>query len=147
MTAKECLSQVTNIHQRIEALENAIATCYSRAAKSTVSYGDGTGGGGSENKIEHNVEKIDEYERKLKELADNLEKFSYEMTMEINRIPNNTYAALLINKYICDDTWAVVAEKIGKSEDYVKRELHGMALNEFERIVMTTPRYPLVFPL
>ena len=62
LTAKECLLQLTDMRLRIEALENAIAKCYSNAAKATPSYGEGVGGGTLDNKIESNVERAVEHE-------------------------------------------------------------------------------------
>lgn len=147
MTAKECLSQLTNMRLRIEALENAIVKCYSNAAKTTPGYGDGFVGGTSDNKIESNVERVVEYEAELTNLINTLEQFQYDLTMEINRIPNNIYVALLINKYICDDPWEVVAVKLDKTCDYTQKELHSKALAEFERVVMADPRKPLEIPL
>lgn len=44
MTAAECLSQLTDIRRRIEALNETIAKCYSSASKSTPSYGGEAGG-------------------------------------------------------------------------------------------------------
>lgn len=147
MTAKECLLQLTDMRLRIEALENAIAKCYSNAAKATPSYGEGVGVGTSDNKIESNVERAVEHEAELRDLIDKLEQFQYDLTMEINRIPSNIYVALLINKYICDDPWEVVADKIDKTCDYTQKELHSKALAEFERVVMADPRKPLEIPL
>ena len=59
----------------------------------------------------------------------------------------NTYAALLLNKYVCGLTWEQVTDKLGyKNVDYVKGELHSKALAAFEKEVMNTSQNLLVFP-
>ena len=105
MTAAECLSQLTDIRRRIEALNETIAKCYSSASKSTPSYGGEVGGGTSDNRIERNVEKAIEHERQLQKLTEQFDQFAYDMTLEINRISNNIYAALLIQKYVNGNSW------------------------------------------
>lgn len=146
MTAAECLSQLTDIRRRIEALNETIAKCYSSASKSTPSYGGEVGGGTSDNRIERNVEKAIEHERQLQKLTEQFDQFAYDMTLEINRISNNIYAALLIQKYVNGNSWEMVAQKLGHNVDYTKRELHSRALAEFERVVMANPRKPLELP-
>ena len=146
MTAAECLSQLTDIRRRIEALNETIAKCYSSASKSTPSYGGEAGGGTSDNRIERNVEKAIEHEHQLQKLTEQFDQFAYDMTLEINRISNNIYAALLIQKYVNGNSWEIVAQKLGYNVDYTKRELHSRALAEFERVVMANPRKPLELP-
>lgn len=147
MTAKEYLQQLTNLHLRIAAIEGVIAEYYEKA--------QGTAAGSSElppsvmvtdNRTEDRLIKLAESSEKLQELCDELEVFAYKVTIEINRLKNSTYAALLINKYVRNRTWEQVAEDIGLNTDYTKGELHGKALAAFEREVMNTSQNLLAFP-
>ena len=146
MTAKEYLSQLTNIHLRIEAMERVVEECYSRATKVTTGFSDVPSGTPNGNSTEEWFLRYTEKKESLKALCDELEMFAYKITREINTMSNNTYTALLINKYVCNRTWEQVAGDLGMNMDYVKGELHSKALTAFEREVMNTSQNLLVFP-
>lgn len=147
MTAKEYLYQLTNIHKRIAAIEGVIAECYSRATKVTTSFSDTPSSGTHHgNSTEDSFIKYAEKKESLQALCDELETFAYKVTREISLMTNNTYAALLINKYVRNRTWEQVAEDLGLNTDYTKGELHSKALAAFEQEIMSTSQNLLVFP-
>ncbi len=136
MTAKEYLEQLIDIRVRIKALNRKISECRERASNTAAGSSGETTQHSGENtsKIVRNVENKLELEASLEKIKFEFEQFETRATLEINRLPNNQYTGLLMEKYVNGLTWEQVAEAIDKDPDYTRKVLHSRALAEFEKI-------------
>lgn len=76
-----------------------------------------------------------DYATRALEMMKESEQLKVEITIQIHKMPNKLYAALLIDKYISNMTWQEVAEHINKEYDYTKGVLHDRALSNFAKII------------
>lgn len=135
MTAKEYLKQLPNMQIRIDSLKKSIQLCKERAVGTGIQFSEISSVQSNGNKIADNIEKKADFESELLQLIDEFEKFRIRVICEINRIPDNRYASLLINKYINNMSWEDITDEIGeKNSEYVRKELHEKALKNFEEI-------------
>lgn len=148
MTAKEYLNQLPNMQLRIDSLKRSIQICQERATGTGNQFTDTVVGQGNSNKIADNMEKKIDFETELLQLVDEFEKFRFCVICQINRIPDNRYVSLLINRYVNNMSWEEIAEIIGYNDiKYVRKILHGRALAEFEKITpLFSPFSPLYYP-
>lgn len=135
MTAKEYLSYLPNIQFRIKALQRSIRQCQ-EIATATESRMDCTAPQNSGNgKVASAVEEKYDLEQELRRLTDGYQEFAVRVIREINRIPNNLYVTILIDRYVNGLPWGKITENLGKeSEKHVRGELHMQALAAFEKI-------------
>lgn len=148
MTAKEYLEQLPNIRLRIRAIRRRIAECDDRATHITSNF-SGTPSqhnGGASSKVADNVVAKVELESELDAIAKEFEAFEHRAALEINRLPDNLYSALLFEKYINGLTWEQVAEAIQRDADYTRKELHSKALTSFDEIIPADTRKNPVIP-
>ena len=135
MTVKEYLNQLPNMQLRIDSLKRSIQICQERATGTGNQFTDISVGQGNSNKIADNMEKKIDFETELLQLVDEFEKFRFRVICQINRIPDNRYVSLLINRYVNNMSWEEIAEIIGYNDvKYVRKILHVRALAEFEKI-------------
>ena len=148
MTAKEYLNQLPNMQLRINSLKKSIQLCQECATKTGTQFSDLPMVQGNGNKIADNIEKKLDFEDELLQLVNEFEKFRFCVICQINRIPDNRYVSLLINRYVNNMSWEEIAEIIGYNDiKYVRKILHGRALAEFEKITpLFSPFSPLYYP-
>lgn len=136
MTAKEYLGYLPNIQLRIKALQRSIRQCEEIATDTgckmnglTVSPSTGNG------RVAFAMEEKYDLEHELRVLMGEYQKFAVRVVREINRIPNNLYVTILIDRYVNGISWKEITINVGKeSEKHVRGELHEQALAAFEKI-------------
>ena len=96
-------------------------------------------------KVGLNVAEMVDYATRALEMMKESEQLKVEITIQIHKMPNKLYAALLIDKYISNMTWQEVAEHINKEYDYTKGVLHDRALSNFAKIIQNKINYMLLY--
>lgn len=135
MTAKEYLSYLPNIQLRIKALQRSIRKC-EEVATTTGGHMDSISSGqhGGNGKVAYAIEEKCDLEQELRNLMESYQKFAVKVVREINRIPNNLYVTILIDRYVNGLPWETVAANVGmESEKHVRTKLHEQALTAFEK--------------
>lgn len=137
MTAKEYLMRANNIDLEIDSLNISIQKCRERATKITSVFSDlpAQHNGDVSDKIGLNVAEMVDYTTRALEMMKESEQLKVEIMIQIHKMANKLYAALLIDKYISNMTWQEVAEHINKEYDYTKGVLHDRALSNFTKII------------
>lgn len=136
MTAKEYLSYLPNIQLRIKALQRSIRKC-EEVATTTGGQIDSISSGqhGGNGKVASAIEEKCDLEQELRNLMESYQKFAVKVVREINRIPNNLYVTVLIDRYVNGLSWEDITANAGmESERYVRGSLHEQALSAFEKI-------------
>lgn len=135
MTIKQFLKQYVNAMREVNCLEVEISELRDRLT--SVPSGIGDGMPRSPN-IEDNRTKLhaimaDKVREKEQKKAD-AEEVMLSVLMVIDSVSDPIYRQLLFEKYIQDKTWEIITADLRyKSEEYVRGELHGKALNEVRR--------------
>lgn len=147
MTAKEYLEQLPDLQLRINSLKRKIEVCHERGTDISIHQSDGIHSNtyGS-SKVVNTAENAADLSKVRYLIANEFLAFKSRAVVEINRIPNNLYAALLMDKYVNGLTWEEVAENIGKDFDYTRKVLHSKALESFDKFVPPCTRKNPVIP-
>ena len=134
MTVKEYLSYLPNTQLRIKALQRSIQQCQ-EIATATGGRMDGVPTQNCGNgKVATAIEEKYDLERELSELLESYQDFAVRVVREINRIPNNLYATILIDRYVNGLPWETIAANVGMdSEKHVRTKLLDRALIAFEK--------------
>lgn len=133
MTVKQYLNQLRGLDNRINAKAGEIerfrniATNVSAALEIPVQQSRNTG------KMAGLIAKIADTENELTAEIDAFIHLKKQISGEIDQMENNTYAALLSERYLNNQTWESVGEKLGY-ETRTVHVLHGRALKEFEKL-------------
>lgn len=136
MTAKEYLEQVVDIDTRIKTIDDNVreqklklntlsAIDYSKDVVQTSKITD----------VSDLIVGIEEYIANQSKEKERLIELKSEVTNTINKVRYNILSALLIRKYVMNETWDAIAIDIDKSETLIRKTLHAQALGEVEKIL------------
>lgn len=136
MTAKEYLEQVVDIDTRIKTIDDNVreqklklntlsAIDYSKDVVQTSKITD----------VSDLIVGIEEYISNQSKEKERLIDLKSEVTSTINKVRDNILSALLIRKYVMNETWDAIAIDIDKSEALIRKTLHAQALGEVEKIL------------
>ena len=128
---KEYLSRYRWGIKALEEIEREITQCRLGALPGAIAYDGMPHGSGDSSDLSDYAVKIDglimKYRRKREELIDSL----HEISEAIEAVEEPRCNILLRYRYIQLKSWRFIANQMVYSEDYVRRELHSLALKLF----------------
>ena len=132
MTAKEYLSQIRFIDNRIAAKREQAQYFYDQATKCTTAWSDmPPGQPNGRSRMADYVMKMIELENEMtKEMMD-LATLKKQIMDTINKIDNMEYKTILEERYLSFKSWEQISEDMGYTVRHIYR-LHGRALLEVE---------------
>lgn len=133
MTVKDFFYRGRDLENEIKELKSARREAYELAI--------GSGAGGFDEKVqtsrgnltERKILSYIEYSLEIDKRISYLSEYRQKMLMLINKVDNSKYRTLLISRYINCNTWEKIAEDMGYSDVWVRRQLHSKALQEAEK--------------
>ena len=135
MNAKEYLSQVYRLDQRINAKLEQILQLRSLAERRTVAYGgECVSRTRNVHSMEDTVAKIIEAEKLLDAEIDGLISLKAEIQSAIDSLPDPDCRVLLEMRYLAMQRWMDIAAEMGISRCYADR-LHNKALDMMEVVL------------
>ena len=131
MTAKEYLSQVFYIDQRINCKLDQVMRLRENATKATATLSDMPHSDSPNLKsMENTICKIVDLEREINRDIDQLVDLKAEAREALAQMPNPDESLILELRYFSRKTWEKIAEETGYSVRHVTR-LHGRGLQHF----------------
>ena len=132
MTIKQFLKQYLKAMREVNCLDTEIEELRDRLTSVPAGVGDGMPKAPSRDDSRTKLHAImaDKVKEKEKKKAD-AEEVMLSVLMIIDTVNDPIYRQLLFEKYIQGKTWEVITiDLMFSSEEYVRGELHGKALNE-----------------
>ena len=134
MTTKEYLNQYKRMMEEVRCLDVEIEELWTQLTSAT-SNNDGMPKGTVQDRQTklHTImaDKL-QTKRSKKQVA---EEVMAEVLETIDKVTDPNHRQLLFERYIQDKEWKDIAEDISYTEEYVRGELHGKALNEIRFIM------------
>lgn len=135
MTAKEYLSQYRKLELKIASKESELGDLRAKLEGCSSRQMDGMPRttGNSSDPIGDAVTKIVAMQIEINEEIDKSIDLRREITARIDKLGNETYAALLRYRYVMMMKWEEISETMNYSGQHCRR-IHGWALIEFARL-------------
>lgn len=133
MTTKEYLNQYKRMMEEVRCLDVEIEELWTQLTSAT-SNNDGMPKGtvqDRQTKLHAIMADKLQTKRSKKQVA---EEIMAEVLQTIDKVTDPNHRQLLFERYIQDKEWKDIAEDISYTEEYVRGELHGKALNEIRFI-------------
>lgn len=135
MNAKEYLSQVMRIDQRINSKLEQLQKLRASSTKATATLSDMPRPESPDlQRLETTVAKIVDLENEINRDIDTLVNLRGEIYHLIQTVPDVNQQLLLELRYLCFKSWREIAETMGLEERYVLK-VHGRALNAVGKII------------
>lgn len=142
MTPKEYLLQVqtmdTKIHQRQQQLSELKATMYGLKGSSIGEKVQSSATGDAA--FVHSIERMEAIEREISTLVANYVEKKNLIISQIQRLGNQNYVDLLYKRYVEYKRLELIAVEMHYSFLYI-RHMHGLALLEFNRVILQGGQY------
>lgn len=128
---KDYLMRVRNIDQDIDAKQKAANMSQSRvmnvqaAAMKDINVQES-----SRTTAEDRIVKYLEMEEEINAMIDNMIDLKSKIFKEINLMSDNTLKAVLIRRYIANESWDTIAKELSYTKQHITKK-HGEALQEF----------------
>lgn len=130
MTIKSYLSQYKKMMEEVRCLDVEIDELFNQLTSATSSNDGMPKGSVQDRQTKLHAIMADKVKEKEKKKADAEEVMLSVLTL-IDKVSDPVYRQLLFEKYIQGKTWEVITIDLKfSSEEYVRGELHGKALNE-----------------
>ena len=129
MTTKEYLNQYKRMMEEVRCLDVEIEELWTQLTSAT-SNNDGMPKGtvqDRQTKLHAIMADKLQTKRSKKQVA---EEIMAEVLQTIDKVTDPNHRQLLFERYIQDKEWKDIAEDISYTEEYVRGELHGKALND-----------------
>lgn len=129
MTTKEYLKQYQKMMEEVRCLDVEIEELWTQLTSAT-SNNDGMPKGtvqDRQTKLHAIMADKLQTKRSKKQVA---EEIMAEVLQTIDKVTDPNHRQLLFERYIQDKEWKDIAEDISYTEEYVRGELHGKALND-----------------
>lgn len=129
MTTKEYLKQYQKMMEEVRCLDVEIEELWTQLTSAT-SNNDGMPKGtvqDRQTKLHAIMADKLQTKRSKKQAA---EEIMAEVLQTIDKVTDPNHRQLLFERYIQDKEWKDIAEDISYTEEYVRGELHGKALND-----------------
>lgn len=136
---KEFLNRYRWDKVSLEEICKEIDACRANALPGGINYDGMPHGSGNNSDLSDYAVKYSELLEKLKAKREQLITDLAEISQAIEAVEDPRSNILLRYRYIQLKKWEEIAEAMNFNEDYVKRELHGMALKNFK----LPPKSPL----
>ena len=131
MNAKEYLSQVMHIDQRINSKLEQVTRLRENAMNCTVALSDmPRPDSPNKQRMEETICKIVDLEREINADIDRLVDLKAEARKAINAVSDPVQQLILELRYLCYKPWLEIMEELGLSETSIYR-IHGEALKNF----------------
>ena len=135
MNAKEYLSQVMRIDQRINSKLEQLQKLRASSTKATATLSDMPRPESPDlQRLETTVAKIVDLENEINRDIDTLVNLRGEIYHLIQTVQDVNQQLLLELRYLCFKSWREIAETMGLEERYVLK-VHGRALNAVGKII------------
>lgn len=135
MNAKEYLSQVMRIDQRINSKLEQLQKLRASSTKANATLSDMPRPESPDlQRLETTVAKIVDLENEINRDIDTLVNLRGEIYHLIQTVPDVNQQLLLELRYLCFKSWREIAETMGLEERYVLK-VHGRALNAVGKII------------
>ena len=135
MNAKEYLSQVMRIDQRINSKLEQLQKLRASSTKATATLSDMPRPESPDlQRLETTVAKIVDLENEINRDIDTLVNLRGEIYHLIQTVQDVNQQLLLELRYLCFKSWREIAEMMGLEERYVLK-VHGRALNAVGKII------------
>ena len=134
MTTKQYLSQYKRMMEEVRCLDVEIEELWTQLTSAT-SNNDGMPKGtvqDRQTKLHAIMADKLQTKRSKKQVA---EEIMAEVLETIDKVTDPNHRQLLFERYIQDKEWKDIADDISYTEEYVRGELHGKALNEIRFIM------------
>ena len=133
MTTKEYLNQYKRMMEEVRCLDVEIEELWTQLTSATSSNDGMPKGTVQDRQTKLHAIMADKLQtkRSKKQVA---EEIMAEVLQTIDRVTDPNHRQLLFERYIQDKEWKDIAEDISYTEEYVRGELHGKALNEIRFI-------------
>lgn len=136
MTAVECLEELRAMRIRLRRLERDIKAlrmklCSLRAIDYSKDRVCGGLTGDLADQVAFYTDKLNEARRQWDEFIEMCDKID----ALIDKIPNERLRNILHERYINNGSWNDVADIIGVSREWVRKELYPEAIKEFDRVL------------
>ena len=129
MTTKEYLNQYKRMMEEVRCLDVEIEELWTQLTSAT-SNNDGMPNGtvqDRQTKLHAIMADKLQTKRSKKQVA---EEIMAEVLETIDKVTDPNHRQLLFERYIQDKEWKDIADDISYTEEYVRGELHGKALND-----------------
>ena len=134
MTAKEYLKQAKWIEVRIYIKQQQLQNIRELSTSVNAMLSGMPSGTRDVHSQEKLLAKIVDLEAEIKTEFKRLVDVKNDINEKLNRMQNNDYKLLLGLRYICNEQWDDICQKLCYSKRSVYRH-HGLALKEFEKIL------------
>jgi len=133
MTIKTFLKQYLKAMREVTCLEMEICELRDRLTSVPSGIGDGMPKGSREDKTKLYAIMADKVKEKQQK-KERAEEIMLSVLMVIDNVQDPVFRQLLFERYIQNKNWDVITADLRyTSEEYVRGELHGKALNEVRR--------------
>lgn len=129
MTTKEYLNQYKRMMEEVRCLDVEIEELWTQLTSATSSNDGMPKGTVQDRQTKLHAIMADKLQTKQgkKQVA---EEIMAEVLQTIDKVTDPNHRQLLFERYIQDKEWKDIAEDISYTEEYVRGELHGKALND-----------------
>lgn len=129
MTTKEYLNQYKRMMEEVRCLDVEIEELWTQLTSATSSNDGMPKGTVQDRQTKLHAIMADKLQtkRSKKQVA---EEIMAEVLQTIDKVTDPNHRQLLFERYIQDKEWKDIAEDISYTEEYVRGELHGKALND-----------------
>lgn len=129
MTTKEYLNQYKRMMEEVRCLDVEIEELWTQLTSATSSNDGMPKGTVQDRQTKLHAIMADKLQtkRSKKQVAEDI---MAEVLETIDKVTDPNHRQLLFERYIQDKEWKDIAEDISYTEEYVRGELHGKALND-----------------
>lgn len=129
MTTKEYLNQYKRMMEEVRCLDVEIEELWTQLTSATSSNDGMPKGTVQDRQTKLHAIMADKLQtkRSKKQVA---EEIMAEVLQTIDKVTDPNHRQLLFERYIQDKEWKDIADDISYTEEYVRGELHGKALND-----------------
>lgn len=129
MTTKEYLNQYKRMMEEVRCLDVEIEELWTQLTSATSSNDGMPKGTVQDRQTKLHAIMADKLQtkRSKKQVAEDI---MAEVLQTIDKVTDPNHRQLLFERYIQDKEWKDIAEDISYTEEYVRGELHGKALND-----------------
>lgn len=133
LTIQEMLTKIKNLNRDIDYVYKQLQQMKAqidglRATDYSVCHVDG----GTPTDIADRIHRIEKRRKELIELQKELYDFLETINYVLDRMPDQTYAIVIRQRYLFHENWRDIASMIGVSREWLRKKIHPIAVKKFE---------------